>query len=157
MPLGSLLTPASGGLRAYTMILIFSHSQVLTLLLQSSQPQYLKRLQQAKLFQLLWKSQQLPTKTLVEGKELRPPRVRLQMLLLRSLNKWLTTKLPRLRPRIFVFSVVCFFFFYVCCFKDLYCVLIINEDIPLLFHMLWQVIVNLSAVISLFLLLVLYE
>ena len=80
------------------------------------------------------------------------------MLTLRSLNKWLTTKLPRLRLRIFVFSVVCFFFFfYVCCFKDLYCVLIINEDIPLLFYMLWPVIVNLSAVISLFLLLVLYE
>ena len=77
------------------------------------------------------------------------------MLPLRSLNKWLTTKLPRLRLRIFVFSVVCFFFFfffvfYVCCFKDLYCVLIINEDILLLFYMLWQVIVNLSAVISLF-------
>ena len=87
MPLGSLLTPALGGLRAYTMILVFSRSQVLTLLLQSSQPQYLKLLQQIKPFQLLWKSQQLPTKTLVKGKELRPPRVRLQMLPLRSLNK----------------------------------------------------------------------
>ena len=109
MPLGSLLTPALGGLRAYTMILIFSRSQVLTLLPQSSQPQYLKLLQQIKLFQLLWKSQQLPTKTLVEGKELRPPRVKLQMLLLCSPNKWLTTKLPRQRLRIF--ALVLFFFF----------------------------------------------
>ena len=87
MPLESLLILALGGLRAYIMILIFKRSQVLTLLPQSSQPQYLKLLQQIKLFQLLWKSQQIPTKTLVEGKELRPPRVRLQMLLLRSPNK----------------------------------------------------------------------
>ena len=87
MLLGSLLTPALGGLRAYTMILIFSRSQVLTLLPLSSQPQYLKLLQQIKLFQLLWKSQQPPIKTLVKGKKLRPLRVRLQMLPLRSPNK----------------------------------------------------------------------
>ena len=49
-PLGSLLTPALGGLRACTMILIFSRSQVLILLLQSSQPQYPKLLRQIKLF-----------------------------------------------------------------------------------------------------------
>ena len=86
-PLGSLLTPTLGGLRACTMILIFSRSQVLILLLQSSQPQYPKLLVQIKLFQLLWKSQQPPIKMLVKGKELRPPRVRLQMLPLRNPNK----------------------------------------------------------------------
>ena len=87
MPLESLLIPALGGLRAYIMILIFKRSQVLTLLPQSSQPQHLKLLQQVKLFQLLWKSQQIPIKTLVEGRELRPPRIRLQMLPLLSRNK----------------------------------------------------------------------
>ena len=87
MPLKSLLIPALGGLRAYIMILIFRRSQVLTLLPQNSQPQYLKLLQQIKLFLLLWKSQQIPTKTLVEGRELRPPRVRLQMLPLLSPNE----------------------------------------------------------------------
>ena len=50
-----------------------------------------------------------------------------------------------------------FFVFYVYRFKDLYYVLIINEDILLLFYVLWKVIVNPSAVISFFLLLVLYE
>ena len=69
------------------MILIFNRSQVLILLLQSSQPQCPKLLRQTKIFQLLWKAQQPPIKTLVEGKELRPPRVVLQMLPLRSLNK----------------------------------------------------------------------
>ena len=87
MPLESLLILALGGLRAYIMILIFRPSQVLTLLPQSSQSQYLKLLQQIKLFQLLWKSQQIPNKTLVEGKELRPPRIRPQMPPLLSLNK----------------------------------------------------------------------
>ena len=69
------------------MILIFNRSQVPILLLQSSQPQCPKLLRQTKIFQLLWKSQQPPTKTLVKGKELRPPRVVLQMLPLHSLNK----------------------------------------------------------------------
>ena len=47
----------------------------------------------------------------------------------------------------FVFFVYCFciFFFFV---KDLYFVLIINEDTLLLFYMLWQIMVNSSAVIS---------
>ena len=87
MLLESLLILASDGLRAYIMIPIFRRSQVLTLFPQSSQPQYLKLLQQIKLFQLLWKSQQIPTKMLVEGRELRPPRVRLQMLPLLSPNE----------------------------------------------------------------------
>ena len=87
MPPESLLILALSGLRAYIMIPIFRRSQVLTLLPQSSQPQYLKLLQQIKLFLLLWKSQQIPTKTLVEGRELRPPRVRLQMLPLLSPNE----------------------------------------------------------------------
>ena len=43
---------------------------------QSNQPQYLKSLQQIKLFLLLWKSQQIPTKLMVKGRKLRPPRVR---------------------------------------------------------------------------------
>ena len=56
MPLESLLILALDGLRAYIMIPIFRRSQVLTLFPQSSQPQYLKLLQQIKLFLLLWKS-----------------------------------------------------------------------------------------------------
>ena len=87
MPLESLLILASDGLRAYIMIPIFRRSQVLTLLPQSSQPQYLKSLQQIKLFLLLWKSQQIPTKMLVEGRKLRLPRVRFQMLPLLSPNE----------------------------------------------------------------------
>ena len=58
------------------MIPISRRSQVLTLLPQSNQPQYLKSLQQIKLFLLLWKSQQILTKLLVKGRKLRPPRVR---------------------------------------------------------------------------------
>ena len=76
MQLGSLLIPASDGLKAYIMILISRHSQVLTLRPQSNQPQYLKSLLQIKPFLLLWKSQQIPTKMLVKGRKLRPPRVR---------------------------------------------------------------------------------
>ena len=76
MQLGFLLILASDGLRAYITIPIFRRSQVLTLLPQSSHPQYLKFLQQIKLFLLLWKSQQIPTKLLVKGRKLRPPRVR---------------------------------------------------------------------------------
>ena len=76
MELGSLLIPASDGLRAYIMIPISRRSQVLTLLPQSNQPQYLKSLQQIKPFLLLWKSQQIPTKMLVKGRKLRLPRVR---------------------------------------------------------------------------------
>ena len=95
MPLESLLIPALGGLRAYIMILIFRRSQVPTFLPQSSQHQHLKFLQQVKLFQLLWRSQQIPIKTLVKERGLRLPRIRLQMLLLLSQNKLLTTKLPR--------------------------------------------------------------
>ena len=87
MQLGFLLILASDGLRAYIMIPISRRSQVLTLLPQSSQPQYLKLLQQIKLFLLLWKSQQIPTKMLVEGRKLRPPRVRLQMLPLLNPNE----------------------------------------------------------------------
>ena len=87
MPLESLLILALDDLRAYIMIPIFRRSQVLTLLPQSSQPQYLELLQQIKLFQLLWKSQQIPTKMLVEGRKLRPPRVRLQMLPLLNPNE----------------------------------------------------------------------
>ena len=67
---------ASDGLKAYIMIPISRRSQVLTLLPQSNQPQYLKSLQQIKPFLLLWKSQQIPTKILVKGRKLRPPRVR---------------------------------------------------------------------------------
>ena len=91
------------------MILIFRRSQVPTLLPHSSQPQRLKLLQQVKLFQFLWKSQQMPIKTLVEERGLRLPKIRLQMLLLLSQNKLLTTKLPRQRLRMFI--LVCFFFF----------------------------------------------
>ena len=69
------------------MIPISRRSQVLTLHPHSNQPQYLKSLQQIKLFLLLWKSQQIPTKMLVEGRKLRPPRVRLQMLPLLSPNE----------------------------------------------------------------------
>ena len=87
MPLESLLILALDDLRAYIMIPIFRRSWVLTLLPQSSQPQYLKLLQQIKLFLLLWKSQQIPTKMLVEGRKLRPPRVRLQMLPLLNPNE----------------------------------------------------------------------
>ena len=76
MQLGSLLIPASDGLRAYIMIPISRRSQVLTLLPQGNQPQYLKSLQQVKPFLLLWKSQQIPTKMLVKGRKLRPPKVR---------------------------------------------------------------------------------
>ena len=149
MLLESLLIPALGGLRAYIMILIFRRSQVPTLLPQSSQPQHLKLLQQVKLSQLLWKSQQIPIKTLVEGKGLRLPRIRLQVLPLLSQNKLLTTKLPKQRLRIFIL-VLFFFVFYVYCFRDLYYVLIINEDMLILFYVLWQVMVNYSAVISFF-------
>ena len=87
MPLKSLLIPVLDGLRAYIMILIFRRSQVPTLLPQSSQPQHLKLLQQVKLFQLLWKSQQIPIKSLVEERELRSPRIRLQTLPLLSQSK----------------------------------------------------------------------
>ena len=87
MQLGSLLILASDGLRAYITIPISRRSQVLTLLPQSNQPQYLKSLQQLKLFLLLWKSQQIPTKMLVKGRKLRPPRARLQILPLLSLNE----------------------------------------------------------------------
>ena len=84
MPLESLLIPTLGGLRAYIMILIFRRSQVPTLLLQSSQPRHLKPLQQVRLLQLLWKSQQIPIKTLVKERGLRLPRIRLRMLPLLS-------------------------------------------------------------------------
>ena len=57
VPLGSLLILASDDLGAYIMIPISRSSQVLTLLPQSNQPQYLKFLQQIKPFLLLWKSQ----------------------------------------------------------------------------------------------------
>ena len=97
MQLGFLLILASDGLRAFIMIPISRRSQVLTLHLQSNQPQYLKSLQQIKLSLLLWKSQQIPTKLLVKGRKLRPLRVkaitkkrvkaRLQMLPLRSPNE----------------------------------------------------------------------
>ena len=76
MQLGSLLIPASDGLKAYIMILLSRRSQVLTLRPQSNPPQYLKSLLQIKPFLLLWKSQQIPTKMLVKGRKLRPPRVR---------------------------------------------------------------------------------
>ena len=76
MQLGFLLILASDGLRAYIMIPISRRSQVLTLHPQSNQPQYLNSLQQIKLFLLLWKSQQIPTRLLVKGRKLRPPRVR---------------------------------------------------------------------------------
>ena len=119
MPLGSLLILALDGLKAYIMIPISRRSQVLTLLPQSSQPQYLKSLQQIKLFLLLWKSQKIPTKMLVEGRKLRPPRVRLQILPILSPNELLTSKLPRQRLRIlvlvlFLFSM--FTVFYCFCF-----------------------------------------
>jgi len=144
MQLGSLLIPASDGLRAYIMISISRRSQVLTLLPQSNQPQYLKSLQQIKPFLLLWKSQQIPTKMLVKGRKLRPPRVRtitkkrikarLQILPLLSSNELLTPKLPR--QKLMILVLVSLFVFYVYRFKDLYCVLIINEDIFLLFYVL---------------------
>ena len=76
MLLGSLLILASDGLRAYIMIPISRRSQVLTLHLQSNQPQYLNSVQQIKLSLLLWRSQQIPTKLLVKGRKLRPLRVR---------------------------------------------------------------------------------
>ena len=146
MPLESLLIPALGGLRAYIMILIFRRSQVPTLLPHSSQPQRLKLLQQVKLFQFLWKSQQMPIKTLVEERGLRLSKIRLQMLLLLSQNKLLTTKLPRQRLRMFI--LVLFFFFYVYRPRDLYYALIINEDVLILFYALWQVMANYSSAIS---------
>ena len=46
-------------------------------------------------------------------------------------------------------------FFFVYRFSDLYYVLIINEDMLILFYVLWQVMVNYSSVISFFF--VLYE
>ena len=73
------------------------------------------------------------------------------MLPLLSQNKLLTTKLPRQRLRMFI--LVLFFFVYR--FSDLYYVLIINEDMLILFYVLWQVMVNYSSVISFFF--VLYE
>ena len=127
-------------------------SQVLILLPQSKQPQYLKFLQQIKPFLLLWKSQQIPTKMLAKGKRLRLPRARtiikkrvkarLQILPLLSLNKLLTPKLPRQKLRILalvlrLFSLfTAFVFIYLFFFKDLYFFLIINEDTFLLFYML---------------------
>ena len=87
---------------------------------------------------------------LVEEKGLRLPRIRLQMLPLLSRNKLLTIKLPRQRLRIFILVLFFFFVFYVYCFRDLYYVLIINEGILILFYVLWQVMVNYSAVISFF-------
>ena len=133
MPLGSLLIPASDGLKAYIMIPISRRSQVLTLLPQSNQPQYLKSLQLIKPFLLLWKSQQIPTQMLVKGKKLRLPRVRiitkkrikvrLQILPLLSPNELLTPKLPRQKLRILVlvlrlfsmFTVFAYIFFLKTC------------------------------------------
>ena len=120
MSLGSLLIPASDDLRAYIMIPISRSSQVLTLLPQSNQPQYVKFLLQIKPFLLLWKSQQIPTKMLVKGKKLRLPRVRtitkkrikawLQILPLLNSNELLTPKLPRQKLRILVLLFLYFFF-----------------------------------------------
>ena len=148
MQLGSLLIPALDGLRAYIMILISRRSQVLTLCPQSNQPQYLKSLLQIKPFLLLWKSQQIPTKMLAKGKRLRLPRARtiikkrvkarLQILPLLSSYELLTPKLPRQKLRILalvlrLFSLFTVFIYF---FKDLYFVLIINEDTFLLFYIL---------------------
>ena len=92
------------------MILTSKSSQVLILLPQSKQPQYLKFLQQIKPFLLLWKTQQILTKMLAKGKRLRLPRARtiikkrvkakFQILPLLSPNKLLTPKLPRQKLRI---------------------------------------------------------
>ena len=147
MPLESLLILALGGLRAYIMILIFRRSQVPTLLPQSSQPQRLKLLQQVKLFQLRWKSQQMPIKTLVKERGLWLPRIRRQMLLLLNQNKLLTTKLQRRRLRMFTL-ILFFFLFYVYRPRDLYYALIINEDVLILFYALWQVMASYSSTIS---------
>ena len=92
-------------------------SQPRHLLLQSSQPWHLKPLQQVRLLQLLWKSQQIPIKMLVEERGLRLPRIRLQMLPLLSQNKLLTPKLPRQRHRMFILVL---FFFYVYHFRYFY-------------------------------------
>ena len=107
-------------------------SQVLTLLPQSNQSQYLKFLQQIKPFLLLWKSQQIPTKMLAKGKNLRLPRARritkkrvkarLQILPLLSPNELLTPKLPRQKLRILtlvlrlfsLFTVFVYIFFKTC-------------------------------------------
>ena len=99
----------------------FKSSQVLNLLPQSNQPQYLKFLQRIKPFLLLWKSQQIPNKMLAKGKKLRLLRVRtiikkrekarLQILPLLSPNELLTPKLPRQKLRILALVLRSFYLF----------------------------------------------